>query len=420
MRPSKEGRFLLSYVNKIQTKLNLFLFCTVNSNISIFEKGYNTMSDWFERINGHYGSNTVWDTQKAGGANESSGAQQSPRVVGAGNSDDDYVETDFEDDSVNNLGSEYHTYDELQTMYDSKQEEVTSAEGEVNKWQDNSQNGIADAEAAYDEAVQNDKEISDELKKDQAENSKAITAKENEISEKESKITTLEGDISDCELNIEHIDAQKSKIQVLLDSLPAVKTSQTKEEWQQIEEQKSDYETQIENADRELYLEKTKKERFEGELETAKSEKETLDGELDKLNEVKDGIDEKIRESCSQETKDLQKALNDLKVEVEQNKTTAQTSLDSRRSELQEIANYMNNHASLKTDDISTDPVPNAASEAGSMLNGQKEMSFDDFNTLYGDEFYETVGDYYLHDGEWCAKNIIAGVLQTGPETIMR
>ena len=353
------------------------------------------MSDWFDRINGTYGSNTVEQQAKVSGREIAPSSTSTVRQVGS--SDDDYVEVNIEDEDVSSLGYEEHTYDELQTMYNNKEGEVQDAEGTLSDLQDNSKNGIADAEKAYDEAVKNDEKVSQELKEKQAENSEAITSKENEISKKESDISSYESDISDCGLNIEHLEAQMSKIQTLLDAQPGIKTYQSDDEWAKIEANKADFQAQISNLKRDIYLEKTKKSNLEDKLKTAKADKETLDGELKDLNETKKEIDTEILKSCSEETKQLKTALDTKKSEVETNKSTAQSNIDTLRGELQEIANYMNNHASLKVDDIK---IKTPADVAKDLLGDNKYLEWASVNSAVNESGLD---GQELPKGEWCA-----------------
>lgn len=360
------------------------------------------MSDWLDRINGTYGSNTVRSNAKTeGGRNISS--TSTPSVRNVGNSDDDYVEVDFDDETVDNLDSEEHTYDELQTMYNNKESEIADTEGTLSDLQDNEKNGIHAAEEAYDEAVKNDEKVSQELRDKQAKNSEAITKKEDAISKKEKDISNYESEISDCGLNIEHLDAQMSKIQELLDMQPGTKTSQSDSEWEQIVANKSKYQAQISNLKRDIYLEKTKKSNLESKLKAAKGEKETLDGELEDLNKEKKEIDTEILKTCSEETKQLKVALDSVKSKVETDKSATQDKITTLRTELQEIANYMNNHVSLKVDNVSAEPVANAASVAHTLLGDEESMDYYTFNSKYGAEFEGMDGEHCFHDGQWCA-----------------
>ena len=366
------------------------------------------MDNWLNRINGDYGSNTVRANQGIRTFLSPPISATEMAVKSNASSEDDFQEIDFTDDfdinngdlSVDNLGYANYTYSELETMYGNKQIDVNEAEVTLSDLQDNSKNGILEAEQILEEAIKNDTSVGEELRNDYANCLKEISTKEAEISKKDAEITKINGEISDNKINISHLEAQMSKLQALQSSLPSYRTSQDDDEWNLLLEKRRLFESQILTVERNLENAKNKETALNEKLDSANKEKTTLNDELDTLNEQKNekyGNEEEFMKNFSQATQDLKANLDTLKATVEKNKSDAQENLNTLRGELETISNYMNNHASLKVDDVEATTVADVASD---VLGDNEYLEWQQVIDKIAKSGFDGQD---LPKGEWCA-----------------
>ena len=285
-----------------------------------------------------------------------------------------------------------------------KQTELTSANEKLQAVNNGSNEAVAAAKVevdnkkeAYDKAVEEDKETSDELKQEKADNDTAISDKESEITEKntaisekdtaisnkateisnkeveiagiESIITTTKGQLSEVSATISSNEATinglkqakntwsfrlgidneeiKSQAKAKISELES-KISKVEEEKQANIQKRDELNKKLDEQNANLQTandEKTSLIQQKTELETEKTklegEKDELESQKAELEAKKAEIEEKILANCGEEVKtalaEYQEAMDSLTAITEQEKTKAQTEVDKVQGEMDEI-----------------------------------------------------------------------------------
>ncbi len=268
--------------------------------------------------------------------------------VSSGSSSSDIVNTSSEDETSIDL--ENMTLNELQTEKSARESNVSAAKDGINAVFAGDNEAIQAAQGeydaareAYDEAVANDENISEELNTKREENLNAIEEKEStidnlhlninqktqEISDQESKISDDTANISDLNSSLSSLYSELSGIDD--DSEKAAVLAQIEAVEQSIQEAEEEL-----DADKEtLENLKTEKDELEDELETAETE-------LTELETVRSEIEQEILDSeCSQETIDALNAYNEAKTNLKLVKgeqlDIAQSNLEAAKESVSEV-----------------------------------------------------------------------------------
>lgn len=302
------------------------------------------------------------ETSNTSGTGDVSGSSVTAGTAGSSNSFSSSNAASVETKSYENMSLE-----QLESEKTSKQSEVQDAREDINAVHsgENSavktaEDNLAEAKEAYDKAVENDEQISNELKEQREENLEAISEKENDINnlkvninDKEAEISKQKSAISSCKSNI-------SALTSTLNSLSA-QTSDDPEVQAQIEAKKAEVEAKLAEAETKLNEEESKLEALENEkseLEAKLKEEETT---LSKLEEKRSEIEAEIQKNCAPETKEALEKYNEAKENVQSVREAelqkAQEVLTKAESELEEINNQINikkAEATKKENSVST------------------------------------------------------------------
>lgn len=286
-------------------------------------------------------------TSSSSGSSGISGSSGGGGTAGSSNSFSSSNATSGATKSYENMSLE-----QLESEKTSKQSEVQDARDDVsavhsgeNSAVKTAEDNLATAKEAYDNAVENDDKISDELKTQREENLEAISQKENSINTLKADINDKEGEISEQK---SVIDSCKSDISALKSALSALstQTSDDPDVQAEINAKKAKLEGEIADAEAKL----SKEEGTLDELERAKDKLEATLGEeettLSQLEKERSEIEKEIQENCTPETKEALEKYNEAKENVRTVKEAelekAQGVLKTAQSELEEINNQIN------------------------------------------------------------------------------
>ena len=207
-----------------------------------------------------------------------------------------------------------------------------------------------DAREAYDEAVENDENISDELKEKREDNLNAIEEKNGEIDSLNSQIAETEVSLNDANDKLDGDTKTLSSLKSALSSYDGV-SSDDPDEQRKIDQAKQELQAQIDELENTtIPADEEECKRLEellnggGSTEGLKDQLKTKEEELDKLNEEKDEIEQEILEVCKNDPNSpVVKALEEFKaVEQELNELrdklpTAQEELTTALDDLSEV-----------------------------------------------------------------------------------
>ncbi len=280
--------------------------------------------------------------QSAGGSNGSGSVGGAGRTSGSGSTS--AANKSNEPKTIDNMSLE-----ELESEKQTRQTEMQDAQDAVNAIHsgDNEQVKAAqdkadEAKEKYEKALKEDKNVPDELKNKQTQNTQSIEANQKKIDDKEIAINNKESDIANQENTVSSHESSLSSLESSLSSLPSpTGKEEDKEKDAQIAEKKSSIESQISAKKEELEEAKSKLQEEKNALNKLNEEKGKLEVEKGQLEKAKQEIQKEIESKCSTETKEAMTAYNEAKANVESVKktelSTATAALDKARSSVSEI-----------------------------------------------------------------------------------
>ncbi len=253
------------------------------------------------------------------------------------------------------------TLEELETQKSEKQTELSTAQDEVkdiysgeNPAVSAAQDDCDKAQEDYQEKVDADKNISEELKEEMELNLDNITAQEQYINGIQLQINEANSQISQQK---SAVSADESNLNALKQALSTVESKNTDnpEKQKEIDSMKTTIQAEIEKATSQLEEDKTALEASENEKTELESELKENEANLEKLNEEKAEIDKKILENCSESTKDALEAFNSAKENVEKVKAqeleTAQGKITTLQGDIDELDAKINEMKAKQTQD---------------------------------------------------------------------
>lgn len=225
--------------------------------------------------------------------------------------------------------------DQLKTEQTKRKSNVDNAKSKVDdtvsEIDDVKTNEYPDAKEAYDEAVENDENISEELKTRREDNLAAIEATTDEITSLSSQIAETEvalGEANDA------LDADNKNLSALKSALASFDSA---EDQDAVAEQKAAIQSQIDTLEQTtIPAHEEERDRLEellnggGESEGLKDQLQTKEAELDELEKERAEIEKEISETGNEET---QKALENFQA-VEKKLDDLMTELSSAREAL--------------------------------------------------------------------------------------
>ena len=248
--------------------------------------------------------------------------------------------------------------EQLKAEQTEKQTAVDNASNEVAKVQSGEnaevQAAIEDRDAkeeAYEKALEEDDQVSEELKERQKENQEKITEKEEQISEKEQAITEAENEIYNLDNEITNLNSKLSAYEASLSQIPA-KTEDNESQHADIDAKKAELEGLI--SDTKSQIESKEEDKAETEDKKAQDEDdlEEYNKELKDLEEERDEIEQEILDTCSPETKQKLQEFQEARENVETVKAEqlelAQNNLEQARQELDEVNASINELESMQ------------------------------------------------------------------------
>lgn len=322
---------------------------------SIAEQSMNDALSALEEENDAKATDELEEQKEAEKAQQAQQAQQagstggaggnyggSGRVSGSGNTS--AANKSNEPKTIDNMSLE-----ELESEKQTRQTEMQEAQDAVNAIHsgDNEQVKAAqdkadEAKEKYETALKNDKNVPDELKNKQVQNTQSIEANQKSIDDKEIAINNKESDIANQENTVSSHESSLASLESSLSSLPSpTGKEEDKEKDAQIAEKKSSIESQITAKKEELEEAKSKLQEEKSALTKLNEEKGKLEVEKGQLEKAKQEIQKEIEAKCSTETKEAMTAYNEAKANVETVKktelSTATAALDKARTSVSEI-----------------------------------------------------------------------------------
>ncbi len=252
--------------------------------------------------------------------------------------------------------------EELEAEKQTRQADLQDAQNAVNDVHNGSNEQVKDAQAKadeakekYEKALDNDKNVPQELKDKQTQNTTAIENNEKCISDKEVAINDKESEINSQENTVTSLESNLSSLEGSLSSLPSpTGKDEDKEQDAQIAEKKQSIESQIADKKEEIKDAKDKLQEQKTALNKLNEEKGKLEVEKGKLEKTKQDIQKQIQEKCSTETKEAMAAYNEAKTNVESVKkselSTATAALDKARTAVSEVETKITEAKNKKTE----------------------------------------------------------------------
>lgn len=237
--------------------------------------------------------------------------------------------------------------DELLSKQAEKQGEIDTAAEDVVAVQSGENEAVAAAkqdadekQEIYEKALEEDEEVSEELKTRQKENQEAITEKEEQITEQETIIAESDNTIADCDSQISIIDSEISALNASKNALPA-KTDDNESQHADIDAMAQQIESKIKDAESRKEALEEDKEEAQDAKDDAEEKLDTYTDELDELEAERDEIEKEILKTCSDETKkaleEWQEARENIETVKSEELEKAQSNLETLRGELEEI-----------------------------------------------------------------------------------
>ncbi|MCD7880017.1 MAG: hypothetical protein LUG16_08820 [Candidatus Gastranaerophilales bacterium] len=322
------------------------------------------------------------DTDSSAGISDESGTENSAgRTTGktTGNSSKSY-------DTSKLSGM---TLSELETEKTSQEGQLNSAREAVNAVYNGTNSNVQAAETkeqealeAYNQAVQEDENISEDLKQRRTDNLEAISTKESEIdnlnvsiNDKESEITSKNSDKTAEESNLSALKSSLSSLQS--------QSSEDSEVQQAINNQIAQVQKQISASEDNIKTLTSEIETLEAEKAELEENLSTAEGELETLEKEKTEIEKEISENCGQQTQEAMDAYNAAKENTQAVKTselsTAKGNVSNLESYIDSINNQINekkaeetkkNYSVSAANTDSTDSAANSSGVSGSSGGG--------------------------------------------------
>ena len=225
--------------------------------------------------------------------------------------------------------------EELNTEKMSQQTSVNSARNDLTQLY-TSNGKIDEAKSAYDEAVANDEQISDELKQQSSENLDAIEEKDTAIGELKSGICSLDGDIASAQSQINSLNADISAYQSAVSTLSSQQSddpeiqAEIAGQLQAAQASLADAEAQKQSVENQLAQLNVKKADLTEQLGTAETE-------LGELQNQRAEIEQAISENCGKETKEAMQKYNEARNQFQTDVQNAEADLKTMQAELDKI-----------------------------------------------------------------------------------
>ena len=225
--------------------------------------------------------------------------------------------------------NKYNT--ELQNVYNGSNEAVNTAKTEAD-----------DKKSDYDKAVENDKLISEELKKQKTQNDSDIAKTEETIStlntsiiDKTTQIAALDSSIAMNKATAQGLENAKNSWSFRLGLDNTQLQSEAKDKIAQIQ-------GQIDELNKQIVQDETKREELNGELDKDKAELQTAQNEtLVQYLKEKEQIEQQILNNCGKDVKDKLKLYNDaekaLSSTIESEKAKAADNVEKAKNEVNEL-----------------------------------------------------------------------------------
>ncbi len=256
-------------------------------------------------------------------------------------------------------GLESKSLEELEQVRNTRESDVSKARDNINAVYSGeneavktAQEGYETAKANYDDAVEQDEKISDELKEKRSTNLTNIETTQGEIDNINIQINDKEGEISDAENTLKADESNLSALKSALEALP--ESSEDPEIQAQIEEQRIALESQIDELENtKIPADNDKIDQLNDNLNELKGQLANKQEELDGFEQERSDIEQEISENCSQETKDALQAFNEAKENVESVKETelaaAKETLTQAQAALDEVNTVINDKKAEET-----------------------------------------------------------------------
>lgn len=324
---------------------------------SIAEKSMNDALKALEEENDAKAIDELEEEKEAEKAKQAQQAQQAQGSGSTGSAGGNYGGSGVSGSgasSAANKSNEPKTIDnmsleELEAEKKTRQTEMQEAQDAVNAIHSGENDQVKaaqekadEAKEKYEQALKDDKNVPEELKNKQIQNTQSIEANQKKIDDKEVAINNKESDISNQENTVSSHESSLASLESSLSSLPSpTGKEEDKEKDAQIAEKKQSIESQITAKKEELEAAKTKLQEEKTALTKLNEEKGKLEVEKGQLEKAKQDIQKEIEAKCSAETKEAMTAYNEAKANVETVKkselSTATAALDKARSSVSEI-----------------------------------------------------------------------------------
>ena len=249
----------------------------------------------------------------------------------------------------NNDNPKTKTIKELQDEKSQKQTELDNARSELKTVYEQGDKNLNNAKEAYDNAVKNDTQISEELKQKQAENSAAISTKEQELGTLKSELVDVNTNISNYNSQIASKNAELSGLNAAAAELESA-TASDSEAKTRIDKKKSDIAERKKNLETEIQdLEDKLKEEEARKKELTETQIPKIEGDLKTLYDNKDAIAEQILENCSDATKTALEAYNTAKSDYDKAIQKAEKNIEDIQATINEYDEIINARKAIDT-----------------------------------------------------------------------
>ena len=262
------------------------------------------------------------------------------------------------------LGStETMTLEQLQQQRTQKQSELDSARNNLKTTYEQGNENVNSARDAYNAAVQNDEQISDELKAQSAQISEEYSAKEQQLGSLKSNLVDVKGNIANYKSIITSKNSDIAALKTALSNLDLSKEdgSQKKTE---IEGKISQAEAALREAQEKLTAEENKKTELEAQIATAQTE-------LDAIGAKKLEVENMIAEAGSEATKEALNAYRTAQADADAAIQAAEANVVSLQGEVDALDSQINTKQAGK---IQTDYRQSKLNKTYT-LNGEEYMS---------------------------------------------
>ncbi len=226
------------------------------------------------------------------------------------------------------------TLEQLQQQRNNKQGDLDSARGNLKTIYEQGNKNVNSAKNTYNTAVQNDEQISDELKEQNAKISESYSAKEQELGSLKSNLVEVNATIANCN---SIIDAKKSDIAALnaaLNNLDPEKSDTTQKK-SEIEGKISEAENAKSDAEQKLADATRQQGELEGKISTAQTE-------LDALGTQKLKVENMIEQAGSQATKEALSAYREAQTKADEAIKAAEANVVSLQEEIDTLDKQIN------------------------------------------------------------------------------